>query len=1080
MKRRQNLIVIGIVLFVGLAAAFVPGRLQAQEGKPRRGKAGMEPRRYEPPKFDASEAREQPSLEGFAIVRSETGTECRQLTAREASEMRVNERHTEMRALGGSEPARVQQQQGLRITLRGTTQLDQAPTARAAFQRAAARWQGIIKNPLTIIIDVDYGTTRFGTPYPSPNIIGATSEPILTAMPYAALRQALIELSTNPLQTAATTALPANALPTSLGNATSFRSTTTQFRVLELLDPVANPETEMLPPPAIGFNSAIPFDFDPSDGIDADKIDFEATAVHEIGHVIGFISNVGFKETSPTFPNVPTHWDFFRFASEGQSLATIGTAQRPQVTGGTQVYFAGDAEYGLSTGDPNANNGDRRQASHWKDESFTGQYVGIMDPTGTDGQPDYVTAADVSAVNLFGYDVNADAQVFELPSVDDSTREESISLNNGIVVNRFTPSRYPSTLHGIRLLVPQGVSEGQSLRVVAFVDANRTGQPPANPAFVADRTLNLPAIPRGRFLDITFSTPPTINAGDVYIGVQAATFLVAADNNGRQYRRSFLSTNNGGSFQPLQNVANAPVNFIARAIFSNRFGATPAPALGLLSPSAAAPGSGEFTLTLQGSGFRQNSVVRFKDVDRATTFLSGGELRAQIPAADIASAGTAKVTVFTAGAGESAALTFNITGDNPAPAIARLSPNVAAVGAPATALSVFGDNFTAGSVVRLNGMPLTTVRVSSTQLTTSLPASALAAAGENKISVATPAPGGGASGELTFTVVACSFALSSGSQAGSSLGGGSGVVLSTGSACNWMAASDQPWITFTNPANGAGMGRFVINFNIAPNTGVAPRTGNITVGGQTLALTQYGRATGVSAASFTGNTAAAESIIALFGGGLANATEVAQSQPLPTTLAGTRVVVLDSRGTQRPAPLFFVSPGQINFLIPAGTAVGNANLQVFSQTTAPIADGRVIIAATAPALFAANANGQGVAAAVVLRVKPDNSQSFEPVARFDAAQNRIVPVPIDFGPETDKLFLLLYGTGIRGRTALSAVALKLGDITVPVSFAGPVEGLSGLDQINAELSRTLIGKGEVTASLTVGAAPANAVTLTFK
>ncbi|MGH9840636.1 MAG: hypothetical protein ACREEM_17805, partial [Blastocatellia bacterium] len=72
----------------------------------------------------------------------------------------------------------------------------------------------------------------------------------------------------------------------------------------------------------------------------------------------------------------------------------------------------------------------------------------------------------------------------------------------------------------------------------------------------------------------------------------------------------------------------------------------------------------------------------------------------------------------------------------------------------------------------------------------------------------------------------------------------------------------------------------------------------------------------------------------------------------------------------------------------------------------------------------------------MLRVKPDGSQSFEPVSRFDAAQNKIIAVPIDFGPGEDCLFLLLFGTGFRGRGALSAVTVRIGGERLEALYAG--------------------------------------------
>ncbi len=186
----------------------------------------------------------------------------------------------------------------------------------------------------------------------------------------------------------------------------------------------------------------------------------------------------------------------------------------------------------------------------------------------------------------------------------------------------------------------------------------------------------------------------------------------------------------------------------------------------------------------------------------------------------------------------------------------------------------------------------------------------------------------------------------------------------------------------------------------------------------------------------------------------------------------------DANLTSRLSPLFFVSGGQINFLVPKDTVAGTAQVSVRIDGT-PFANGNVTIAAVAPSLFAANSSGKDAAAAVLLRVR-GTTQTFEPVTRFDAAQNKFVPVPIDFGPETDRLFLLLFGSGIRGRSAQTAVVVKLGDIETPVQFAGPQGDLVGLDQINLELPRTLKGKGEVIINLTVDGRAANRVTVAFQ
>jgi uncharacterized protein (TIGR03437 family) len=236
----------------------------------------------------------------------------------------------------------------------------------------------------------------------------------------------------------------------------------------------------------------------------------------------------------------------------------------------------------------------------------------------------------------------------------------------------------------------------------------------------------------------------------------------------------------------------------------------------------------------------------------------------------------------------------------------------------------------------------------------------------------------------------------------------------------------------------------------------------------------------VSAAHFrAGNQLASESISAAFGSDLAVLTQVNTATPLPTNLAGTQVMVRDSAGAERAAPLFFISPTQINYLIPPNTAAGNATVTITSWSGA-VSRGTVQITQVAPGLFTANASGRGVAAAVVERVRANGTRSTEPVAQFDQAQNQFVPVPIDLGPADDQVFLVLFGTGFRFRTALSAVTATIGGTAAEVSFAGAQGGFVGLDQANLRIPRSLINRGEVDVVLTVDGQPANTVRVNIK
>ncbi len=245
----------------------------------------------------------------------------------------------------------------------------------------------------------------------------------------------------------------------------------------------------------------------------------------------------------------------------------------------------------------------------------------------------------------------------------------------------------------------------------------------------------------------------------------------------------------------------------------------------------------------------------------------------------------------------------------------------------------------------------------------------------------------------------------------------------------------------------------------------------------TLAFT--GTATSVSAASYNGARLAPESIAALFGAGLSTGTEAAAAVPLPTTLAGTSVQVRDSAGVERQAPLFFVSPGQINYQIPAGAANGAALVTVSSSEGA-LATGTIEIASVAPGMFAANADGQGTAAALALRIKADGAQLYEAATRFDPAQNKVVAVPIDLGEATDHVYLLLFGTGWRGLSGLSGVMVTIDGVNALTDYAGPQGGFVGLDQFNVLLPRTLMGRGEVEVTVKVDGQAANVVKVNIR
>lgn len=234
-----------------------------------------------------------------------------------------------------------------------------------------------------------------------------------------------------------------------------------------------------------------------------------------------------------------------------------------------------------------------------------------------------------------------------------------------------------------------------------------------------------------------------------------------------------------------------------------------------------------------------------------------------------------------------------------------------------------------------------------------------------------------------------------------------------------------------------------------------------------------------SAASFAQDgVLSTQSIAAGFGSGFSQSTLSATTTPLPTQLAGAEVRVRDAANIERSAGLFFVSPGQINYLVPQGAANGAATVTVL-RNGAPVAQGRMTIDTLAPGLFSANADGLGVPAAVLLRIR-NGVSTFEAIAQRNPQTQRFEPLPIDLGPQTDQVFLIAFGTGFRNNTALSAATCTIGGAGASVIFAGGQGTLAGLDQANILIPRSLAGRGLVNVIFSVANKSANTLQINLK
>ncbi len=232
--------------------------------------------------------------------------------------------------------------------------------------------------------------------------------------------------------------------------------------------------------------------------------------------------------------------------------------------------------------------------------------------------------------------------------------------------------------------------------------------------------------------------------------------------------------------------------------------------------------------------------------------------------------------------------------------------------------------------------------------------------------------------------------------------------------------------------------------------------------------------TGIQSAAAPIGAVAPGSLASLYAQDLAAAPAQATTLPLPTTLGGVTLTVTDSAGVRRSAPLLYVSPGQINFLLPDGVAPGTATVvtagsgaqQVFTAAVQPVA----------PALFSMNGTGSGVAAALAVAVLAGNPQTQFPVPVFQCTAAGCVAVPIDTGLDRP-VYLSLYGTGIRNRTSLAGVTVTINGINLSPLYAGPSPDFAGLDQVNVGLSLALRGSGESAVTVTVDGHTSNPVTI---
>lgn len=275
--------------------------------------------------------------------------------------------------------------------------IQQNPQAMNAFQTAANIWSSLLADPVTINIDLNYKPLSQGT-------LGTAYSTQLRGG-YNVVRDLVSNNAgetNNSMEQQLLPNLPTSSqfgayLPESF--ALNGMMSITQANYLAL-----GGQRITSSDGSITFSSSYNWDFDPTDGITAGHYDFVGVAIHEIGHILGFISEVDYVDLVLDLDTTseyiePSVLDLFRFSTADlDSDFNFTNTPRNLVPGLSASMFFGDSSALMSTG---SRTGDGYQASHFKDNLG----IGIMDPTFASGQTGIITENDLMAFDLIGWQI---------------------------------------------------------------------------------------------------------------------------------------------------------------------------------------------------------------------------------------------------------------------------------------------------------------------------------------------------------------------------------------------------------------------------------------------------------------------------------------------------------------------------------------------------------------------------------------------------------------------------------------------------------------------------------------------------
>jgi hypothetical protein len=285
---------------------------------------------------------------------------------------------------------------------------------------------------------------------------------------------------------------------------------------------------------------------------------------------------------------------------------------------------------------------------------------------------------------------------------------------------------------------PITVSSSETLEAIATASGYSQSA-----AATAVYTINPPqaATPTVSVAGGSYTAAQTVTVGDatpnatIYCAINAAPTIASSN-----ICTGPITVSSSETLEAIATASGYSQSAAATAVYTINIPANPAPFIGSMTPAYVSAGGAAFTLTVNGEGFTANSTVYWGTAAVATTYVSAGQLTAQVPATSIASGDIAfAITVQTPapGGGTSDALTFEVdsAASTAAPPIFTATTAIVSAGTTASYTVTLPSNVTALTISCLNLPPGTSCSYSSAANTVTIATSPATPTGTYQVTV---------------------------------------------------------------------------------------------------------------------------------------------------------------------------------------------------------------------------------------------------------------------------------------------------------------------------------------------------------